>query len=94
MEVLRVMQYITVYAKEDKVLVQELAALMARLDHEEQAFVIYERLLGEEGIAKPYRIKLLTKGSELATKVGRMRLADDWSNECLMLKTPPPGSSK
>ncbi len=94
MEVLRVMQYITVYAKEDKVLVQKLADLMARLDHKEQALVIYERLLGEEGIAKPYRIKLLTKGSELATKVGRARLANDWSNECLMLKTPPADGSK
>lgn len=94
MEVLRVMQYITVYAKEDKVLVQKLADLMARLDHEEQALVIYERLLGEEGIAKPYRIKLLTKGSELATGVGRTRLADVWSQECLMLKTPKADGAK
>lgn len=93
-EVLRVMQYITVYAKEDRVLVQKLADLMARLDQVEPALVIYERLLSEEGIAKPFRINLLTKGSELAARMGRTRLADDWSNKCLILKAPPVDRSK
>lgn len=85
-EVLRFMQYITVYAKEDRVLVQKLADLISSLGKSQEALVIYERLLSEESLAKPLKISLLTKGAVLANKLGRVRLADKWSQECLILR--------
>ena len=87
-DVLRLIQYITKYAKEDQVLVQRLADLLALLGETEMALKVYEKLIAEDALAKPFRISLLTGGSKLARKWGKSRLADDWDNECLILKIP------
>ncbi|CAI8263248.1 MAG: Uncharacterised protein [Opitutia bacterium UBA7350] len=84
-EVLRIMEHIQIYAKEDQVLVQALADLQAQVGEREKAFKTYERLLSQEKIAKSFKISLLAKGSVLARKLGSIQIAEDWERICSIL---------
>ncbi len=93
-DILRLMQYIQSYAKEDRVLVQKLADLMGRLGKSNDALEIYERLLEEQNMAKAERLSMLEGGVSCAKAAGKQKLADKWSQELLVLKTPPTRAGK
>jgi DNA integrity scanning protein DisA with diadenylate cyclase activity len=88
MDVLRLMQYIQIYAKEDRVLVQKLADLIGRLKQPDQALQIYEKLLDERDLAKSLRLSLLEGAVTWATAAGKQGSAGKWSQQILMLQEP------
>lgn len=90
LDVLRLMRYIKLYAKEDRVLVQKLADLMGRLDKPDDALGIYERLIEEQNMAKAQRLGMLEGALSLAKAAGKQKLADKWSQELLVLNPTPP----
>ena len=89
-DVLRLMQYINLYAKEDRVLVKQLADLMGRLKHPEKALGVYQNLLKERDLPKVLKLSLLEGGVSWANATRNENLAYKWSKEILMLNSPIP----
>lgn len=89
-DVLRLLQYINIFAKEDLVLVQKTAELMGDIGLNEEALMVYQRLIGTDYLAKPLKLSLLEGGAKAASAAGNANLASRWSQDALILKTPPP----
>jgi hypothetical protein len=67
---------------------------MGRLGKSNDALGIYERLLEEQNMAKAQRLSMLEGGVLCAKAAGKQKLADKWSQELLVLKTPPTRAGK
>lgn len=94
LEVLGVLRYIEQYAKEEIVLVQQMADLLMELGEQELAYTVYGRLLSETKQPKALRIQLLATGSQVARANLDMTTASKWSLELKQLKQPPTKQTK
>lgn len=87
-EVLKVIRYISIFSRDEAVLVQRIANLLHKLGESQMAFDIYEKLLADRDQPRGLRIALLDGGSPVAAAAGEAALASRWDLESQTLKRP------
>lgn len=85
-EGLNVTRYITVFSKEEVVLVQQIADFLNQHDESALALDLYKKLNDQKGLAKALRINLLEGGAKIAVSEGDTRLASSWNLSARKLK--------
>jgi uncharacterized protein (TIGR03790 family) len=89
-EVLRLLEYINIFAKEDRVLVFQIANLLSDIEAHSLALKLYKNLLGTADLDKAFRIITLEMGISAADAAKSYPQAERWRQELLLLKTPTP----
>lgn len=87
-DALRIVRYLTVFAEDERAVVQQIADLLARKGQREFALELYQRLLQATDLDQALRIELLKSGSELAQSAGNWLLASNWTDELQVLTAP------
>lgn len=88
-EVFRLLEYISIFAKEDRVLVSQIAKLLSEMEAHVLALKLYRNLLGTADLDKRFRILILEMGVSTAEAAKSYPQAERWRQELLLLKTPP-----
>lgn len=89
LEVLKFVRFLDHYPKEKRILLKKMADLLFHMGHSQTAFLVYKKLLEEEGLPKPLRILLLTEGSKIAEEAGEPTVSARWASKAMQLKQPP-----
>ncbi|WP_162027173.1 MULTISPECIES: TIGR03790 family protein [unclassified Lentimonas] len=88
-EALRVVRYITVFSREDVVLVQQIASFLNKHNESGLALDLYKKLIDQQGLEKALRISLLEGGAKIALSQGDAGLSSNWTLTARKLKVPP-----
>jgi len=87
---LKFVQYLSVLAPDERVLVKRIADLLEILDEKQGAYELYSQLLGEAELDKSLKINLLEDGVGIAGNAGETITETAWSIELQKLKSPAP----
>ena len=87
-DALRIVEYMTVFAADERVLVQQIAELLQQIERPKLALSLYQRLLQSRSLNSKLRLKLLDAGRQLAQLVGERQLAAHWNDQLRRLTAP------
>lgn len=87
-DALRIVRYLTVFAEDERVVVQRIADFLHERGQGEFALELYQRILNAQDLDKSLRIKLLKAGTGIAESVGDWLLASKWGEEFALLTAP------
>jgi uncharacterized protein (TIGR03790 family) len=88
-DALRIVGYMTVFAADERVLVQQIAELLQQIERPKLALSLYQRLLQSPSLNSKLRLQLLDSGRQLAQLMGERQLAAHWGNQLRSLNVPP-----
>jgi uncharacterized protein (TIGR03790 family) len=86
-ESLKFIAYVSYFAKDELVLVQQIADLLNKLGAREQSFELYVKLLAMPNLENELKIELLEAGESLAGELGKFNKRSDWFLELNLLNT-------
>ena len=87
-EALSVSRYMTVFSKDEVVLVKKIADFLNQHDESELALDLYKKLIDQKGLEKALRISLFEGGAKVATREGQTTVASGWTLSARKLKQP------
>lgn len=88
-EALKVIRYIDYFAKEERVLVSQIADMLNKHGESRMAFDVYAKLNAERNLPKSLRLRFLENGSKVAMAAGETTVGSQWTMKARQLKQPP-----
>ncbi|MGC6456464.1 MAG: TIGR03790 family protein [Coraliomargaritaceae bacterium] len=87
-EALKFIRFLRFFAKEEYVLVKQIADLLHENGESSMALTLYEKLLALDSLPKNLHILLLESGSDVAMAANESMIGAKWASKALQLKQP------
>jgi tetratricopeptide (TPR) repeat protein len=87
-EALKFIRFLSVFAKEEYILVKQIADLLHKNGESAMALTLYEKLLAVASLPKNLQILLYESGSDVAMGANEAMTSAKWASKALTLKEP------